>query len=148
MTEREMWDAYILKCPCDKDKKYQAWCYGSDVPDLLAELTVTGTKTATASAFLLYEFEKSELPKVGELNIILNTKNQAVCVTKTTKVSVVPFSKVSADHAYKEGEGDRSLRYWRTVHTTFFTKELAEFNAKFDSDMLVVCEEFQVVFKD
>ena len=67
-------------------------------------------------------------------------------VTKTTRVSVVPFMQVSAEHACKEGEGDWSLTYWRTVHAQAFADELAEIHMNFSEDMLVVCEEFQVVF--
>lgn len=148
MTEKEMWAAYIEKYPCYKDKSYEAWCYGSSTPDLLAELTVAGKKTATASAYPFYEYEKCDLPKVGDHNIILGTDGTAQCVTRTTCVTVVPFMQVSAEHAYKEGEGDRSLQYWRTVHTQAFTEELKEINATFSEDMLVVCEEFEVVYRN
>ena len=65
---------------------------------------------------------------------------------KTVKVTVLPFMQVSEEHAYKEGEGDRSLHYWRTVHAKVFSDELAEINMRFSENMLVVCEEFQMVF--
>lgn len=146
MTENEMWAAYILEKPCYQNENYEAWCYGSDTPDLLAELTVSGVKTATASAYPFYEYENCELPKVGEHNIILDKKGLALCIIKTIHVSVVPFVQVPAEHAYKEGEGDRSLQYWRTVHAKVFADELAEINMHFSEDMLVVCQEFQVVF--
>ena len=61
-------------------------------------------------------------------------------------MTVTPFMQVSAEHAYREGEGDRSLSYWREAHAHFFRLELAEIYAAFTEDMLVVCEEFQVVF--
>lgn len=54
--------------------------------------------------------------------------------------------QVTAEHAYKEGEGDRSLAYWRTVHEKVFTDELMEINKQFADDMPVVCEEFKIVF--
>lgn len=147
MTEQELWAAYLLEHPCYKEAPYEAWCYGSATPDLLAELTASGTKTATASAYPFYEYEKCPLPKVGEHNIILDTKGEAVCITRTTRVTVVPFLQVSPEHAYKEGEGDRSLAYWRRVHAHFFAAELREIHMEFSEDMPVVCEEFQVVFR-
>ena len=146
MTEKEMWAAYILQYPCQKDKTYEAWCYGSDTPDLLAELTAAGVKTATASAYPFYEYEKCDLPKVGDYSIILNTNGAAVCIIRTTRVTVVPFMEVSTEQAHREGEGDRTLEYWRTVHAKAFTQELAEINEKFSENMLVVCEEFQLAF--
>ena len=146
MTDKELWTAYIQKYPCYKNEHYESWCYGSDTPDLLAELTVSGMKTATASAFPFYEYEKCVLPKAGEHSIIMNTEGSAVCIVKTVKVTVLPFMQVSEEHAYKEGEGDRSLHYWRTVHAKVFSDELAEINMRFSENMLVVCEEFQMVF--
>lgn len=146
MTETQMWAAYVQKHLCYQDAPYKAWCYGSDTPDLLAELTLSGIKTATASAYPLYAYEKCDMPQVDGHNIILDAKGLAVCITKTTRVTVLPFSQVSAEHAHREGEGDKSLQYWRTVHAQVFAAELAEIGMKFSEDMLVVCEEFQVVY--
>lgn len=147
MTEKEIWQAYVQDNPCFQDEGYEAWCYGSDTPDELAELTVSGIKTATASAFPFYEIEKCELPKAGEHSVILKTDGSAICIIRTTRVTVVPFDQVSAEHAYKEGEGDRSLEYWREVHSIVFNKELAEAGLTFSEDMPVVCEEFELVYK-
>ncbi|MEG0366017.1 MAG: ASCH domain-containing protein, partial [Coprobacillus sp.] len=120
MTEKEMWDAYITENPNYKNEIYEAWSYGSDTPDLLADLTLKGIKTATASAYPFYEYEKCDLPKEGLHNLIMNSKNEAVCIIKTTKIRVLPFSQVDARQAYREGEGDRSLAYWRDVHASVF----------------------------
>ena len=78
---------------------------------------------------------------------VLYHKDEAVCIIQTKKVYVVPFHAVTAEHAYKEGEGDKSLAFWRKVHEKFFTECLEEVNLKFTSDMKVVCEEFEVVYK-
>ena len=65
---------------------------------------------------------------------------------RTTKVYCRPFREVSAEHAFKEGEGDRSLDYWREVHRDFFTREMDAAGLTFDEDMPVVCEEFLRVY--
>ena len=57
-----------------------------------------------------------------------------------------PFRAVTAEHAFREGEGDRSLAHWRRVHEAFFRKEMASVGMAFDEDMVVVCEEFERVF--
>lgn len=84
---------------------------------------------------------------MGGLNIILDTDNNAVCITKTTKVYTCSFNEVSENHALKEGEGDLSLAYWRKAHKDFFSKELKEYDLDFDENMVVVCEEFELVCK-
>ena len=63
-----------------------------------------------------------------------------------TKVEVIPFKEVSEDHAYKEGEGDRKLTYWRELHEDLFSKWLHEVGLHFSQDSLVVLEEFRVVY--
>lgn len=144
MTYQEMWAAYQA-VNSDAGDDYEAWSYG-DQPDLLAELTRTGVKTATSSAGVWQVIEPEPMPEVGEYNVILNSRDEAVCVTRTTNVYIVPFCEVTAEHARREGEGDRSLAYWRRVHEEFFRTELAEVGLTFTPDMQVVCEEFEVVY--
>jgi uncharacterized protein YhfF len=48
--------------------------------------------------------------------------------------------------AAQEGEGDKTLSFWRKVHRKFFTQELKAYNKKFSEEMLVICEEFEVVY--
>lgn len=91
--------------------------------------------------------EEDPLPQSGDYSIILNSKDEAVCVIQTTKTTVVPFDEVSEEHAYKEGEGDRSLAYWRVVHEEFFTKEFEETEIEFNGQTRILCEEFKVVYK-
>jgi len=40
------------------------------------------------------------------------------------------------------------LEYWRKVHKKFFTEELKSLNQEFDENMELVCEEFEVVYKE
>ena len=144
MTAQELWTMFASPNGLNSCE-YDAWAFG-DQPDLLAHLVATGEKTATASAYPLYEIDGESLPEVGEYNIILDTNDNAVCITQTTSVTVVPFREVTAEHAWKEGEGDKSLAYWTQVHEAFFTACMEEAGLEFTPDMKVVCEEFTVVF--
>lgn len=139
MTAEEMWSLSGLK------GKYEAWSYGVAANEL-ADLTNKGIKTATASAYILYEMDGVDIPKVNDYSVILDEDDNAICIIKTIKVTVVPFNKVSEEHAYKEGEGDRSISYWREVHKRFFLPQMKEAGLSFTDDMLVVCEEFIKVF--
>lgn len=145
MLEQQIWQAFKATKEENFDAEYTAWAFGA-VPDELASLVLAGEKTATASSFIFYELEDEVLPKEGDYNIILDSKEEAVCITETTKVYLAKFSEITEAHAYKEGEGDKSLKYWREVHEAFFTKELAEIGKNFDTDMIVVCEEFECVY--
>lgn len=145
MNATEMWYEFCADDPTLANSPHEAWAFGCE-PDLLAKLVLHGQKTATTSSYPLYALENEPLPQVGEYNIILDGNDEAVCITKTTKVYRTLFKDVSARHAYLEGEGDRSLAYWRKVHQAFFTAELAEVKLDFTPELEVVCEEFEVVF--
>lgn len=139
MTAEEMWNRSQLT------GEYEAWAFDG-APDKLAELVKNKIKTATCSPFDLYQAKKEALPKAGDYSVILKSDGSAVCIIKTTKVDVVPFDLVTGEHAFKEGEGDRSLKSWRKVHKEFLIRELAAIGGTFDENTKVVCEEFELVF--
>ena len=139
MTAEELWKRADLTGDCE------AWAFGES-PDMLASLVKDGIKTATCSAYDLYEAENERLPQAGEYSVILDSRGEAVCIIRTTRVYTVPFDRVTPEHAFREGEGDRSLAYWLDVHRAFLTKELASINRSFDESAKVVCEEFELVY--
>lgn len=144
MTGIELWNEFrkkknIAEC------KYDMWAFGTEADDL-SDLVAKGEKCATSSAYPLYQLEGEALPQAGDYNVILNSKEEAVCIIQITKVYVVPFSEVTAEHAYKEGEGDKSLEFWRKTHAVFFSECLQEAGVTFTENMKVVCEEFSVVY--
>lgn len=146
MTAEQLWAKFCREKGIDPAAEYSAWRFGDD-PDRLLGLVLSGDKTATCSAFEPYAIEGEPLPQVGEYSVVLNSEDAARCVICTTKVYTLPFSQVDAAHAYKEGEGDKSYAYWRSVHESFFTKELAEYGLEFNEDITVVCEEFELVYQ-
>ena len=146
MNSDALWESFTRQKGISKDARHSAWCYGSNTPDELLELTLKGVKTATASAYALYNACPDELPRKGDYNIIEDSAGNARCIIQTTVVNIVPFDKVSERQAYKEGEGDKSLEYWRGVHKTFFGLDLAQEGMSFTPDMPVVCEEFELLY--
>lgn len=140
-----MWEQFLAG-QSSPPEKYEAWAFGASA-DELAQLVLEGKKTATASAYDLYGKSGEPLPKEDEYSVILDSAGEAVCIIRTTKVYVVPFCEVPASHAYKEGEGDRSLGYWQKIHWDFFTKALTKAGLVFDENSKVVCEEFAVIYR-
>lgn len=66
---------------------------------------------------------------------------------QSTAVKTVSFKEMTAADAFKEGEGDQSLGYWRRVHQAFWERELVSYPVTFSEELLVVFEEFKVVYK-
>nr|WP_313884869.1 ASCH domain-containing protein [uncultured Allomuricauda sp.] len=45
-----------------------------------------------------------------------------------------------------EGEGDKSLAYWKKVHWAYYTRELATFHRQPRESMIVVFEQFEKLY--
>ncbi|WP_028660781.1 ASCH domain-containing protein [Nocardioides insulae] len=126
-----------------------AWAFGGtpEQADGLLDLVLEGTKTGTASALWDYEVTGEPVPEEGALSIVLDGRGHPRALLVSHDVRVVPFDEVDEEHAYAEGEGDRSLAQWREVHERFFTT-YADHDRGFSPDMPVVVERFKVVYKN
>ncbi len=145
----DLWDAFIeihneFKCTLIPESYY--FCDNKRDADNLAELVKNKVKTATSSLYVFYELDNEDLPKVDELSIITDFEGNAVAIIQNKRVDILRFSEVTEKLASKEGEGDRSLSYWRRVHKEFFIKYLQKYDLEFDENIKIVYEEFDILF--
>ena len=145
------WQAYLASLPEGSESppsSYEAWsfCDNEEAANELGDLVKAGTKTATCSLVWAYEAENEELPKVGDLSIITNWDGEPLCIIETTEVQVKAFNEVDEKFAYDEGEGDRSLTYWRKVHWNVCSRECSAIGRESAETMPLLCERFCVIF--
>jgi uncharacterized protein YhfF len=115
----------------------EAFSFG-DNPTLAAELSdlvLAGTKTATCWA--VSEGQKTH---IGKRMVMLDGSGAPAAVVQTVELHKRRFNEVDAAFAFDEGEGDRSLDYWRKAHRRYFTRR-----GEFAPDMEVWCERFRLV---
>jgi uncharacterized protein YhfF len=149
---RDFWQKYLRTLPKENRadiKMPETWGFGDGeaMANELGSLVVKGIKTATCSLFKEYETGHEVLPQAGDLSIILDGRGEPLCLIETTLVVIKPFNEVDAQFAYDEGEGDRSLEYWRQAHRRFFNRTCVEIGIEFTEEMLVVCERFKVIYR-
>ncbi len=108
--------------------------------DELLALVLEGRKTATCGALSQFGEGGEPMPQVGRRDIVLDGQGHPAAVIETTEVSVRRFDEVDEEFARDEGEGDRTLAYWRRAHETYFAR-----NGGFAPDMEVICERFRLV---
>lgn len=147
---REFWDTFARTRVVDPTPRFLEVFHFDDnesSANALAQLVVAGSKRATAALLWVHEAEGKRIPASGDLSIVTDFSGADVCIIETTRVDIVPFLDVSAEFAAIEGEGDRSLEYWRRVHEDYFGRECQRIGRTPEPDMPVVCERFEVVFK-
>lgn len=149
LPARDFWQEFINGQPEYAGTAiYELFYFGDSeaLADELAELVLAGTKRATAGLLWAYEAEGQPLPAPGNLSIVTNWAGAPLCVIRTETVETVPFEEVSAEFARTEGEGDKSLAYWREAHWAFFGRECESIGRRPEPRMHVVCETFSVLY--
>jgi uncharacterized protein YhfF len=118
-----------------RDLRSFAFGDGPALADELLDLVVRGVKTATCSTE-----DEPDTSTPGERWIVRDGRGTPRCVIETLEVSYRRFNEVDAAFAHDEGEGDRSLAYWREAHRSYFGRL-----GKFSEDMMLMCERFRLV---
>jgi uncharacterized protein YhfF len=136
--------------PEDPRRRAQPDAFGfggeGELADELASLVVAGKKRATTSLPVEYTSLGEPLPKKGDLSIILNGAGDPVAIIERTQVDVVPFARVTATFAAREGEGDGSLAYWRGAHKEYFALVCERLGGALDDATPVLCQSFEVLW--
>jgi uncharacterized protein YhfF len=143
---RAYWTGFCAESGVEPVQRYDVFAFGDspEMADELAALVLHGPKRATAG--LLADFDDEPLPVVGVHSIVLGGQGEPVCIIRTSEVRVLPFREVDAAFAWDEGEGDRSLAYWRDAHIGFFTRMCAARGEAFSEEMATVLERFLLVW--
>jgi uncharacterized protein YhfF len=118
-------------------KTLETFSFG-DTPELAEELVglvLAGRKRATC-----WSVSEGELTQIGKRMVVLDGKGKPRAVIETVELTQKRFDQVDAQFAYDEGEGDRSLDYWRQAHRTYFTRR-----GSFAPNMELWCERFRVI---
>jgi uncharacterized protein YhfF len=121
----------------EKYRSLRSFAFGDspELADELLDLVIRGVKTATCSTE-----DEPNTSTQGERWIVLDGRGEPRCVIETTEVVYRRYSDVDAAFAHDEGEGDRSLAYWRRAHRQYFGRQ-----GKFSEDMMLMCERFRLV---
>lgn len=149
-ASERMWAAYLDRLAADDPVRRRPWvaeAFG-DQPGLaneLAALILAGTKTATCSARWAWDHDGDPRPEAGRMTVVTDGSGRPVCIIETTRVAERRYDEIDAAFAAAEGEGDRTLAFWRAAHKEFFTRTLPPLGLAFSTGMPLVCEWFRVV---
>lgn len=62
------------------------------------------------------------MTEVGKRMVMLDGVGRPRAVIETVELVQKSFLEVDASFAHDEGEGDRTLAYWRRAHETYFSR--------------------------
>ncbi|PMG35970.1 RNA-binding protein [Vibrio breoganii] len=142
---------YLESLPSDIANKYTSFsvdyfCADEYNANLCAQLILRGEKRASCSMEYWYSHEGEAMPAVGHLQVVTDWQGEPICIIEITSVDTCKYCDVSAEFAALEGEGDKSLEWWREAHWKFFSLECQELGITPTQEMQLVLEHFKVVY--
>ena len=143
------WSAFLTRAGRPRTTPLYEVFYFADheaLANSLADLVRRGEKAATATLVWENEAGGKDAPQPGDLSVVTSWDGRPLCVIETTDVRVHAFEDVDAEFAAAEGEGDRSLAFWREAHWSYFGRVCDRRGRERSRRMPVVCERFRVVF--
>ncbi len=140
------WKDFCAHAGVDVSEPFQSWYFGDsrELADKLNKLVLDGTKRATAC--LKDPDDDPTRPVDGQYCVVTDFDGEPKFVIRLTEVRHMPFNEVDAAFAFDEGEGDRSLDYWRQAHWDFFSRCPDEVNGELSPTMMVTCQRFELLF--
>lgn len=143
------WNQFLIDTNRDLNEKYQA-AFHFELTEKLAnellELVLRGQKKATASSLNSYTIENERLPQTGDLNIVTDWNGNPRGVIQTTCVTILPYKDITYEICKREGEDD-NLESWQQGHLRFYKEEGKLLGYEFSEDLLVVFEDFELIYK-
>ncbi len=120
-----------------------------DTPELgdeLVGLVLSGDKRATCELKIWFDNHNEALPKPGDHWIITDGSGVPQCIIQTTQVDILPVNEVDAEFAFTEGEGDKTLEWWKAAHDAYYERQATQDGFIYDDSMFCVAEQFERVW--
>ena len=148
LSHHKMWDEFINRNPDYSGKNITGSYYFCDTQkdaDECADLVIKGIKQATSTSVWWLKKNNAAMPKVGDLNIVTDWNGHPKAIVEVTKVEQIKFKDITPEYAFIEGEGDKSLSYWKKVHWEYYSREMSPYNVTPDENMIIICEYFRTI---
>lgn len=119
-------------------RELESFAFGDSpaLADELLALVLEGKKRATCWAVA----EGMKGAEIGKHMVVCDGAGRPRAVLQTLELTQRRFDEVDAAFAFDEGEGDRSLAFWRAAHQGYFTRLKL-----YRPDMMLWCERFRLV---
>ena len=146
----KLWKNYLKANPEIKNKSLpESWYFHNNKKDAnrLTELIVSKKKTVFSSLYFSYKKTNQSLPKKGTQHIITDFDGKAKVIIEINKVDTIPFNKISKKYAELDmGTNKEPLIKWKKAHWNFFKNKFKNSKQKPSQEMLIICQEFKIVW--
>lgn len=147
--EELIYQDFLKKHPeyAENDISVESYSDDKELSKEICELILSNEKQATSSLLYWSQNYDVDIAKVNDLEMVIDASGKFYCIVLKTAVKIVAYKDITAEHAFLEGEGDKTLEYYKEAHSHYFYNDLINEDIEFNEDMLVVCEYFKVIYQ-
>jgi len=148
---KTFWKSYLSTLSDEDQKNALPYVVDSfaDTPEAatkVGKLVRDGVKTTTSSLVWGLEHIGEPLPKVGEIELIVDGDGEPLCIIELTEVEIKPFNAVDEQFAYEYGEGERTLEYWLSDNWDFVSRWCTEIGREPTKIMPMAFQRFRLLY--
>ena len=145
------WQSYLSTLSEEEQKNAPPYVVDqfADTPEAatkVGKLVRDGVKTTTSSLVWGLEHIRQPLPKVGNIELIVNGNGEPLCIIELTEVEIKPFNAVDEQFAYEYGEGERTRSYWLRDNWQYLSRWCHEIGREPSETMPLVFQRFRVLY--
>jgi len=145
------WQSYLSTLSEEEQKNAPPYVVDqfADTPEAatkVGKLVRDGVKTTTSSLVWGLEHIGQPLPKVGNIELIVDGNGEPLCIIELTEVEIKPFNAVDEQFAYEYGEGERTLSYWLRDNWEYLSRWCHEIGREPSETMPLVFQRFCVLY--
>jgi uncharacterized protein YhfF len=145
------WQSYLSTLSEEEQKNAPPYVVDqfADTPEAatkVGKLVRDGVKTTTSSLVWGLEHIGQPLPKVGNIELIVDGNGEPLCIIELTEVEIKPFNAADEQFAYEYGEGERTLSYWLRDNWEYLSRWCHEIGREPSETMPLVFQRFRVLY--
>lgn len=145
------WQSYLSTLSEEDQNNAPAYVvdHFADTPEAatkVGKLVRDGVKTTTSSLVWGLEHIGQPLPKVGNIELIVDGNGEPLCIIELTEVEIKPFNAVDEQFAYDYGEGERTRSYWLQDNWEYLARWCHEIGREPSETMPLVFQRFRVLY--
>nr|WP_283808973.1 ASCH domain-containing protein [Vagococcus allomyrinae] len=109
----------------------------------LANLVMTGEKTATSSLVPFNDYRNRKVSEVGDCYLLMGGNKECLAFLQITKTETCSFASITPQFAKEEGDG--TFERWLEIHQAYYGHQMTLLGESLQPETKLHCEWFNVI---
>ena len=115
---------------------------------IIMDLILTEKKRGLFGLKELQERQPEQVPVIGGVMVLVDFDGTPRGAVQTVKITPVPYKNINEEHLAVEGPDARQLNVWQKIHWPYWTQMLEPYGLEPSEDMIVVVEQFKLIYSE